>query len=140
MASEIQRERILGNFKPHPKERGHKQSDAAQRRSGMSDEHLKNIRQLPCCVTGRAGPNDPHHLKQTGAKERGMGITSTDRWAIPISRLAHDEMERAGSRNELKWFSDRGVDALVLAIALWNARGDLEKMRKIVLEHKKAGK
>ena len=137
MGSQIERPHVLGNFKPSRANRGHKQSDAAERRPGMSPEHLANIRKLPCCVTLKEGPNDPHHLKQTGAKERGIGIRSTDRWALPMSRTSHDEIERKGSRNELKWFADRGVDALDLAASLWMARGDFEKMRKIVLEHKR---
>lgn len=135
MASRVTKAGAIGNFKPPRKERGHKQSKSAAERPGMDPDHLANIRKLPCCITLKPGPNDPHHIKKTGAKERGMSIRSTDRWAIPMSRAEHDAVERIGSHNELKWFLDRGVDALELAASLWMARGDFEKMHKIVLSH-----
>ena len=53
--------------------------------------------------------------------------------------MAHDphmEVERAGTRNELAWFEQRGIDAHVLAQDLWAARGDLAKMTKIVIAHR----
>lgn len=35
------------------------------------------------------------------------------------------------------WFSKRGIEALELAAALWMTTGDLPKMVKIVIEHKR---
>ncbi len=89
-------------------------------RSGMSPAHLRNVRKLPCCVCCRPNPSEAHHLKQTGAGERGLAIKSTDRWAIPMCNLHHGEIERAGSKNEIAWFEERGVDALALANTFWD--------------------
>lgn len=141
MASQVQPPSGTPNFKPARKDRGHKQSNAVAERPGMSEAHLANIRRLPCCVTLKTGNVQAHHLKQTGAKERGIGIRSTDRWAVPLNADDHiNGVERAGSKNEIKWFADRGVDCLELAVSLWIARGDFEKMTALVMQHQKVGK
>jgi hypothetical protein len=109
---------------------------AAEKREGNSEAHLLLIRLLPCCVTGKKAPNDPHHLKEGLAHERGLGRRSTDRWAVPLSREKHDEVERIGSRNEWAWFRQHGIeDPLELAAALWRNTGDLERMRKVLAAH-----
>ncbi len=89
-------------------------------RPGMSPTHLKRVRRLPCCVCRRPGPSEAHHLKQTGAGERGMGLKSTDRWAVPMCNADHFLIENAGSKNEVEWFHERGVDVLGLANGLWD--------------------
>jgi len=132
MASQIERPHILGNFRTRkPKEKKERKTDS---RPGMSEEHLALVRKLPCCITGRVPAGEAHHLKATG--ERGMGLRSTDRWAIPMAHDPHMEVERAGSRNELTWFKARGIDAIDLATSLWLATGDLPKMTKIVIAHR----
>jgi len=132
MASEIRKEHVLGNFRVRsPRKKKERKADS---RPGMSEHHLALIRKLPCCITGRVPAGEAHHLKATG--ERGMGLRSTDRWALPIAHDFHMEVERAGSRNELSWFRARGIDAIDLATALWLASGDLSKMTKIVIAHR----
>lgn len=137
MATQIPRDKVIGNFKTPRNKRGHKQSNMAAERPGMSAEHLANIRRLPCCITLQSSNVQAHHLKSTGAKERGIGLRSTDRWAVPLNAEEHIYgVERVGSRNEIKWFADRGVDVLDLAVSLWMARGDFEKMHQIVINHR----
>lgn len=124
----------IGNFKsektPHKKEKR-----SADKRPGMDPEHLANIRKLPSCVSGKR-PCEAHHLKQTGTKERGVSLKSTDKWAVP---LTHDEhingVERVGSKKEFEWFTARGVNPIELAKALWANRGDLEAMEKVIAAH-----
>lgn len=82
---------------------------------------------------------DPHHLK-AGTNERGAGMRSTDRWAVPLCRTHHDEIERAGSRNETAIFRSWGIDdALQLASDLWKSTGDISKMIHIIYAHKQIG-
>lgn len=132
MASEINKERVYGNFKNRNyKRETSKNSENYKSRSGMCDQHLAHIRQLPCCVCGSPPRSDPHHLK-SGTGERGMGQRSTDKWAVPLCRHHHDEVEAAGTRKEVPWFSAFQVDPHNLAMSLWMARGDVERMRKIV--------
>lgn len=86
-------EKMLGNFRPPIRERSKKRASAQQRREGNSKAYKALICKLRCCVTGQYGV-DPHHLKSGPAKaERAAGRTATDRWLVPLSRLAHDELE-----------------------------------------------
>ena len=140
MATEVPRERAVGIFKPSQEDKlkaRKRRVNFRDMRPGMSDEHLSCIRKLPCCICLRMPGFDPHHLKDTPDKERGMSLRSTDKWTVPMCEQHHIYgVELAGTRNELKWFSDRGVQALSLAKALWGATGDVPKMIKIVLAHR----
>lgn len=100
----------------------------------MSDAHLALLRKLLCCVCGSREPNECHHLKQD-TNERGMGLRSTDKHAIPLCRHHHAEVEGVGSKNERQYFLDKGIDALALADALWRNTGDQDRMHKIILAH-----
>jgi len=116
--------------------RAKRPNSAASRRPGMSKRHLALICQLPCCVTGRPGPSDPHHIKSGPARlERGTGLKATDRWLVPLSREKHSEIEDLGSRNEEAWFRERGIDVVALAEALWAATGDLQEMERVLFKH-----
>ena len=133
MASEISKERVYGNFKNRSYRReANKNSQNYKTRAGMDDAHLGNLRLCPCCVCGASPMSQVHHLK-SGTGERGMGQRSTDRWGVPMCRHHHDEVERAGTRNEVSWFARHGIDPHNLAMSLWMARGDVERMRKIVM-------
>lgn len=133
-------EKVLGNFKPTKaqriKEKTAKPARKRAARPGNSEEHLAAIRKLPCCVTLRTPAGDPHHLKN-GTGERGAGMKSSDRWAVPLCRAAHEDLERVGARNEPRWFKDHGIEnPLDLAAALWAASPNIEAMTKIVLAHR----
>lgn len=109
---------------------------AAEKREGNSKAHIALIKQLPCCVTGTRRFVDAHHLKEGLAHERGIGRKATDRWAVPICREKHEEVERVGSRNEWAWFKRHGIDdPLELAAALYRNTGDLERMQRVLEAH-----
>lgn len=130
--------KIYGNFRERgPKKR--KNSERYLKRPGMSEAHLACIRQLPCCVCGGTKHIEAHHLKATA--ERGMGLRSTDKWAVPACGFGgqnhcHEDIERLGSKNEVAWFATKGVDVLVLAMDLWAASGNVARMREIVIAHR----
>lgn len=147
MASQIEHERVFANFKPSRgvRERAKRtKKSAAERRPGMSASHLDCIRQLPCCsclINKRSNGcrNEAHHLK-TGTNERGAGMRSTDKWAVPLCRVHHEEVERSGSKNEQTLFATWGIaDTLQLASDLWKSTGDVPKMVRIVYAHKTIG-
>ena len=129
MATEIKKERVYGNFKS----KGPKRKKKKQVRPGMSEEHLKNIRLLPCINCANT-PSEVHHLKCTG--ERGVGMRSTDKWGVPLCHECHiNGVEKVGSRKEVRWFQDRGIDCLVFASALWANGYDLKAMEKVWIAH-----
>lgn len=124
------------NFKAPIRVRLKKRPSLQERREGNDKQHRKLVALLPCCITGKLPPNDPHHLCSGPAvKERGAGMKATDRWLVPVCREIHDELGRIGTRNEISYFLSHGIDPHELANALWNARGDLAKMTKIVRAH-----
>ena len=135
----MERPRVLGNFRKSVAERAKPGQDWRSKRAGMSPEHLSLIRQLPCtCCEHR--PSQSHHLKSAAAaKERGVFLRATDRWAIPLCGLIHHpEIERMGSRKEREWFARFGIDPHELANALWAATGDLARMGRVVIAHKQS--
>ena len=141
MASQIGRPRLLGNFKApkdvRDKEKAAKPS-AAERRDGMSDAHLAAIRKCFCvaCLPTIVIAGEAHHLKQ-GTGERGMGIRSTDKFAIPLCRHHHEQVERAGAKNEQGLFRSWGIEhPRQLALDLYRSTGNVKAMNAIVLEHK----
>lgn len=147
MASQIEREKVFGNFKPGKTARvkaARAKKPAAERRPGMSADHLDCIRQLPCCACltlrrSNGCRNEAHHLK-AGTNERGAGMRSTDKWAVPLCRVHHEEIERAGAKNEPAMFTAWGIaDQLQLASDLWKSTGDVSKMIRIVYAHKTIG-
>jgi hypothetical protein len=124
------------NFKPSIKDRLKKEPVAQHERAGNSEAHLALLRQMPCCITLKMPGGEAHHLKQ-GTGERGTGMRSTDRWALPISHGPHMELEKQGSRNEQAWFAKHGIpDPLGLANALWHGTGDLPRMIRILMAHR----
>lgn len=126
-----------GNFKPEPNPNKPKKERAADKRPGMSPEHLTLIRQLPCCVCGQSPPSDPHHLKIKS--ERGVGLKATDRWTLPMCREHHNEIEKVGTTEarEEAWFLKHGISCFVLARAFWNAPRRLESYIKVLEGHRK---
>jgi hypothetical protein len=134
---QVPREHVLNNQRPSLKERARKKPSAQERREGNSKDHLELVRQLPSCVSGVAGPCDPHHLRSAAALlERGVGMRATDQFTVPLLRHEHDELHRISSRLEEAWFRERGVDDVIeLAAALWTNTGDLERMWKVQQAH-----
>lgn len=129
---------VVGNFKrPRAERLAEKVRDDHDDRDGNSKAHAELIRKLPCCVCPKTPGGQIHHIKATGL--RGAGMRSPDKCGVPMCPECHLQgVERAGSKNELAWFSKRGIEALELAAALWNATGDLPRMVKIVIEHKRS--
>ena len=125
-------EKIIGNFKPE-KNPNKPRADKRAEWPGNSKEHLKLIRQLPSCISGRT-PCDPHHLRVK--EERGVALRSRDKWAVPLTRDEHDHVHSFGSRQEVAWFKKHGIEnPYELASALWKASPDLETMAKIIEAH-----
>lgn len=126
------------NFKAGVRDRFRKKPPLQAGRDGNDSAHRKLVAQLPCCITGRYPPNDPHHLCSGPAvKERGTGMKATDRWLVPLCREKHDEVGSKGTRNEIAWFLSHGIDPHELARALFVNTGDIERMTRIVHAHRK---
>jgi hypothetical protein len=77
-------------------------------------EHLRSIIKMPCLVCGRK-PSDPHHLRY--AQPRALGRKASDEFTVPLCRMHHREVHRAG--DERAWWKAAGIDPLKVAGKLW---------------------
>lgn len=139
MATEVPKQRIIGNFRPtrSEREKAKRTKDPRAEREGNDEKHLRAIRKCPCCIPGcNVVGVDPHHLKCIPGT-RGTALRAPDQFVVPLCRAHHDDVERIGSRNEVKWFSDRGIDPVNLADALWRApRGSGPDYTRIIIANK----
>lgn len=132
-AYQMQNVHVLGNFRTPLDERQPNVKGFRDRRPGMSPRHLELVRTLRCTVCRSMVQVDAHHLKHGPAgKERGLALKATDRWAVPLCRHHHDEVERLSSTREAAWFARFGIPPLALARALWGATGDGSKMERVL--------
>lgn len=135
----IRREHVYGNFKNRSAIQPRKKRAEWKPRAGMSKKHLQFIRALPCIKCMSQVGVQAHHLKE-GTGERGAGMRSTDRWAVPLcgpeAQDCHGEVERIGAKNEIKWFNSFGIDPHELARGLWTVTNDRDRMLKVLLVHK----
>jgi hypothetical protein len=76
--------------------------------------HLQFVASQPCLVCGRQ-PADPHHLRF--AQPRALGMKVSDEFTVPLCRGHHRELHQTG--NEVSWWKDRKINALVIAKDLW---------------------
>ena len=77
-------------------------------------EHLRTIIKMPCLVCGRK-PSDAHHLRY--AQPRALGRKASDEFTVPLCRMHHREVHRAG--DERAWWKAAGIDPLQVAHKLW---------------------
>jgi hypothetical protein len=76
--------------------------------------HRKFVFRQPCLVCGRV-PSDPHHL--TFTQPRALGSRVSDEFTVPICRVHHRELHRAG--DEAAWWRRLNIDPLPVALRLW---------------------
>ena len=135
---EIARERTFGNFRQTETEEAKPAKSWRDKRPGMDPGHLANVRKLPCIVCGQSEHIEAHHLKSgKGPKgERGISLKATDKWALPLCKPHHHELEQLGSRREVEWFEGHGVTPHVFTEALWNAKHNFKQMQAIWAAHR----
>jgi ERF superfamily/Protein of unknown function (DUF968) len=76
--------------------------------------HRKFVTAQPCIVCGRT-PADAHHLRF--AQPRALSRKVSDEFTVPLCRLHHRELHRAG--DERRWWENLKVDPLRAARRLW---------------------
>jgi hypothetical protein len=77
-------------------------------------QHLRFVARQPCLICGRE-PCDPHHLRF--AQLRGLGQKVSDEFTVPLCRVHHRELHRAGK--EVDWWTKIAIEPLAIARELW---------------------
>lgn len=70
--------------------------------------YLKYVRQTPCLACESPYPS-AHHIQRVG--EKGMGLKSSDKWAVPLCHRCHMDLHQGGV-DEMMWWALKGVDAI----------------------------
>jgi hypothetical protein len=108
-----------------------------QRDDGKDAAYLDQIRQLPCLCCGMDPSGEAAHIRyNSGAhgKHNGLGKKPSDRFTAPPCGSCHREDRGALHRvGELVFWTLLGIDPLLVASKLYAAKGDLVRMRAIVL-------
>lgn len=98
-------------------------------------DYLGLIRQLPCLSCGME-PSEAAHVRFASAafgKASGLQKKPEDKWALPVCAQDHRLVKTAQhNRNEREFWESLGIDALVAATRLWDARGDMVRMLSVV--------
>lgn len=108
-----------------------------RKQSGDADpkNYLSLVRSLPCLSCGME-PSEAAHVRFASAafgKASGLQKKPEDKWALPVCAQDHRLVKTAQhNRNEREFWESLGIDALVAATRLWDARGDLVRMNSVV--------
>lgn len=97
------------------------------------ETHLAFIRTLPCLITGVRGVEAAHIRYgdgQWGKRSTGMGEKPDDHWVVPLSPAMHREQHAFG--NEALWWEKKGINPILVALALWRATGDEQAAENII--------
>jgi hypothetical protein len=85
-------------------------------------EHLRFVAQQPCLLCARK-PSDAHHLRFM--QPRALGRKSSDEFAVPLCRIHHRAVHRAG--DERAWWKANGIDPIKVARKLWKETREAPK-------------
>lgn len=111
---------------------------AAKRGHNKDAAHLERIRELPCCVCLRRTEIEAAHVRSSSArfaKTEGIGMKPSDAWTVPLCANHHRTGTGTESQHgigEHTFWTQHRIDPFVLALALWEASGDMGRMRLIV--------
>src|SRR5262249_60682562 len=88
---------------------------AAPRRYRNRD-HLRFVMRQPCLLCGRK-PSDAHRIRFV--QPRALGRKGSDEFAVPLCRLHHHAVHRAGDERAL--WKQAGIDPIKIARKLWTS-------------------
>ena len=105
-----------------------------QRRPRVIDQaHQKFIRCLPCLVCGDNTSTECCHIRFSDARigkiNPGVGQKPHDKFSAPLCNRHHREQHMG---NEQKFWQDRGIDPILIALALYSVSGDVEEAEHII--------
>ena len=104
-----------------------------------SEAHLGFIRSLSCIVCLDNTSTEAAHLRyadrKVGKRQVGKGEKPDDKWALPLCGEHHREQH---AMNEREFWLQKGINPLMVSLALWAATGNHELAEEIVRENSEA--
>lgn len=95
-------------------------------------DYLALVRKCPClsCDQDPAGVAAHVRMSRAGKPIAGTGIKPGDQWTLPLCDMCHTSGPGAQHRvGEVMFWSDLGLDPLVICQRLYSASPDIEAMR-----------
>jgi hypothetical protein len=97
-----------------------------------NEKHRNFIRQLPCVVCGKGGVQVAHirySEVRAGKANSGIGAKPLDGFTVPLCPECHRDQHQHGER---KWWGNKNLDPIYIAMALWVNTGNMEAGCQIV--------
>lgn len=116
-----------------PKKKGKNQRQDTKRDAN----YLALVRRLPClaCDKDPAGVAAHVRITRVGKPIAGTGIKPGDQWTLPLCQACHTDGPKAQHVvGELAFWSDLGLDPLVICQRLYSASPDIEAMRIVCFD------
>lgn len=113
---------------------------ARKRKSGRQGEfkrdagYLALVRRCPCLACDQDPAGVAAHVRMTRAGKpiAGAGIKPGDQWTLPLCASCHTDGPGAQHKvGELKFWSDLGIDPLVICQRLYSASPEIDAMRQV---------
>jgi hypothetical protein len=93
-------------------------------------DHLRYIRQLPCCVCGMR-PVEAAHIRFNDAatgKRQAVGQKPDDKWTVPLCAGHHrDDNDAQHRMGERRFWDRQRINPLLLAELLFSVSPDIER-------------
>ena len=99
----------------------------------LDENHLRNIRRLPCVACGMEPCGTAAHVRMSSAAH-GKPNTGTrkpdDKWTVPLCHGCHMDQH---SQGELTFWHRLGISAVHLCAELYKVTGDFGAMRQVIM-------
>lgn len=104
-----------------------------------NDRHLDFVRSLSCVICLDNTATEAAHIRysapKVGKRETGKGEKPSDIFTVPLCGHHHREQH---ARNEREWWLEKGINPLIVSLALWAHTGRHDIGEWIVREHSEA--
>ena len=97
------------------------------------DKHLAFLRTLNCIICGDNTSTEACHIKMADARVAkriaSSSLREDDRFCLPMCGAHHREQHSMGER---KFWQGYGIDAVLMALAIYSVSGDAEEAERIM--------
>ena len=100
------------------------------------EKHLAFIRTLPCLICRDNTSTEAAHVRMSDARIAkpitGNSIKPDDKYVLPLCGDCHRGPQGQHSMGERRFWQERGIDAVLICLALDSVSGDAEEAERII--------